>query len=112
MGLQAKGKIVEDTAEFDSTAAQLARTWNVLNALRDLVPGGVELVGRRIARSFDGHVAGGQWIQLENLAMTMEEINGELAWDEGGDGGDLHILCLFAQEARHGGRNVCATGAL
>lgn len=71
MSLQAEGQVVEDTPELDSTASHLADAGDVLDALRDLVPGRVEFIGRGIARCLDSFVASHQRIELNDFAMAV-----------------------------------------
>lgn len=57
MRLHAPWHIMETTIECKLSRSHLSQTGQVLNALCDLVPGAVVLVGGGIPRSGDGFVA-------------------------------------------------------
>ena len=94
---------MEDAAELDGATAHLAEAGNVLDALRDLVPGRVELVGGRVAGRFDGRMVRHERVQLDDLAMVVQEVDGELARDIGWDGRDVHVRIALAHHAEAGG---------
>lgn len=87
---------MENAAELDCATAHFTNAGYVLDALRDLVPGRVELVSGRITRCFDGLMASDERVQLDDLAMVMEEVDGELTRYEGGNGRNVHIRRLLA----------------
>ena len=88
VGLQSPGHIVEAAVEADFAGAQLAHARDVLDALDNLVPRGVELVGGGISRGGYGVVPEDEGIEGDDLTVGMEDVDGELAGDEARDWGD------------------------
>lgn len=86
--LQAPGHVVEAAVELDLAGAQLARAGQELDALLDLVPGAVELVGGGIARRGDWLVAEDERVEGDDFAVGVEDVDGELSRDEARDGRD------------------------
>lgn len=50
-------------------------------------------------------MAGDEWIQLDDFAMAVEEVDCELTRDVGWYGRDVHVLRLLAHHV-HGGRST------
>lgn len=88
MRLHAPWHIMETAIECKLSRSYLSQARQILNALCDLVPGAVVLVGGGIARSGDGLVREYERVEGDNFAVGVEEINGELAGDKAGNGRD------------------------
>lgn len=101
MGLQTPGHVVEATFEADLPGADLPHSRDILDALRYLVPGSVELVGGGISGSLHGLVLENERVKSDNLAMAVEDVDGELARDVAGNLCDVRVDLLLAQ---HGGQ--------
>lgn len=95
--LQTPRHVVEAAVESDQAGADLAHAGNILDALLNLVPGAVELIGGGGARGGDGLVARHQRVEGDDLAVRVEDVEGELAGDEAGDGRNHRVRLLFAQ---------------
>lgn len=94
------------TSEFDPARAHVSCTRNVLYSFLNLVPRRVEFICWRISRRFDGYMVEDQRIQVDNLAVVVEEVDGELAGNVRGYRGDLSIYDLLAH---HLGRSMDLT---
>lgn len=79
---------METAVKGDFPRADLAHARDVLDALGDLIPGAVILVGGGISRGGDSFVAKDERIESDDLAVGVEDVDGELAGNEGGDGRD------------------------
>lgn len=86
--LQAPGHIVEASIELNLARAQLTSARDVLNALGDLIPAGIVFIGGGVARCRDGLVLEDEGVDVDNFAVRVEEIDGELARDVARDGRD------------------------
>lgn len=95
--LQAPGHVVEAAVEGDLAGAHLADAGDELDALGDLVPGGVVLVGGGVAGRLDGLVVEDEGVEGDDLGVGVEDVDGELAGDESRDGGDGRVDLLLAQ---------------
>ena len=95
VGLQAPGHVVEDALEADLAAAHPAHAGDVLDALVDLVPDGEELVGGGVFGGGDGVVADDERVQLDDLAVRVQHVDGELARDARGEGRDDGVVRLL-----------------
>lgn len=104
VGLQAPGHVVEAAVEGDLAGADVAHAGDELDALGYLVPGAVVLVGGGIARRGDGLVAEDEGIQGDDLAVGVEDVEGQLTGDEAGDGRDDREGLLLAKHL--GGKSV------
>lgn len=93
--LQTPRHVMEDAFEADFARPHLAHARDVLYPLRDLVPDREEFVGGGILRGFDRMVLDDQRVQLDNLTMTVEHIDGQLAGDVPRYGRDLGIDALL-----------------
>ena len=100
--LQAPGHVVEAAAEGDAAGAQPAHARHELDALFNLVPGRVVLFRFGVAGRLDRLVARHQRVQRDDLAVAVQNLNGELAGDVGGDGRDVCVRFLFAHHLRKG----------
>lgn len=89
--------VVEAALETDLAGPQLAHAGQILNPLCDLIPGRVVLVGGSIARGLDRVVLQHQRVQRDDLRMAVEDIDGQLSRDVGGERGYLGIDLLLAQ---------------
>lgn len=92
--------------ELDCAAAQFADAWNILDPLRDFVPAGIKLVGGGVARRLDSLIARDEGVQLDDFAMALQHVNGELAGNEAGDGGNVGVGSLLAHHD-DGSRRRC-----
>lgn len=88
---------MEAAVELDCTRTHFAHAGYVLDALRDLVPGRVELISLSVARGRDGLVRQHEWVQRDDLGMRMQDVDGQLARDEARDGRDDGEDLLFAK---------------
>lgn len=94
VSLEAPGHVMKAAIELDLARAEPAHAGEDLDALLDLVPGAVKLVGGGIARRRDGLVVENQRVESEDFAVGLEDVNGELSRDEARDGRD-EGECLF-----------------
>jgi hypothetical protein len=101
--LQAPGHVVEDALEADLARGHLAHAGDVLDPLGDLVPDGEVLVGRRMLGRLDGVVLEDEGVELDDLTVRVEHVDGELARDARGEGRDVGVLRLLAHLASGGG---------
>lgn len=77
---------METSVELDCAASHFADAGNVLYPLRYLIPRRIVLVGWRISRRLDGFESGDERVQLNDLAVTLQHVNRELARNEARDG--------------------------
>lgn len=101
VSLQAPGHVVEAAVELDPAPAHLANARDDLDALLDLIPGAVKLVGGGITRRRDGLVAEDKRVEGEDFAVGVEDVNGELSRDEARNGRDEGKSLLLAQHGAH-----------
>ena len=94
--LQAPRHVVEDALEADLATAHLAHPRHELDPLADLVPNGKKLVGRGVLGRWDGVVLDDERVQLNDLAVRVQHVDGELARDARGEGRDGGVLRLLA----------------
>lgn len=99
--LQTPGHVVEAAIELDPAPAELAHAGDDLDALLNLIPGAVKLVGGGIARRRDGLEAEDKRVEGEDFAMRVEDVNGELSRDEARDGRDEGEGLLLAKHLAH-----------
>jgi hypothetical protein len=85
--LQSVGQIVEDALERDL----FLEAESPGDDLGNLVPLRKELVSSGIARRIDGLVTGDQRVDRDDLAVGVQHVQGELAWDVTRQGGDLGV---------------------
>jgi hypothetical protein len=90
MCLEALGHVVKDTLEGHLTRD--AR--EVLEVLGDLVPDREEFIRRGVFGRFDGVVLDNKRIELDDLAMRVEHVDGELTPDTGGERINDGVFCL------------------
>lgn len=87
---------METPLELNLARPETPDSGNVLDALRDLVPGAVELIGGCITRRLDRRKVRDERIQLNDLAVRMQDVDSELAWNERRDRRHIRIIDLFA----------------
>lgn len=82
--------------ELDLARTDISRPRYVLYSFLNLVPRRIEFIGWSIPRRFDGDMVEDQRIQVYDLAVVVEQIDGELAGNVGRYRGDLSIDDLLA----------------
>lgn len=97
MSLDSPGHIVEAAFEADLARAHLAYARHVLDAFGDLIPCRVVLIGGGIARGPDGVVLEDERVQGDDLTVTVEDVECQLAGDVRWDGGDVGVDFLLSQ---------------
>lgn len=95
--LQPPGHVVEASVERDFAGAHVADARDQLDFLRDLVPCAVELIRGSVSGGGDRLVVEDEGIEGDDFAVRVEDIEGELARDEAGDGRDDREGLFFAQ---------------
>lgn len=88
MGLHTPRHIMETSIERELSRSYLSQAGDVLDALCDLVPGAVVLVGGGMSRSGDGLVRQDERIDGDDFTVGVKKIDGELSGDEARDGRD------------------------
>ena len=91
MCLQTPRHVMETSIEINLARPQLAHSRHVLNSFIDFIPCGEIFVGRRRLRSLYRLVPDNERIKLDDFAMTVKHVDGELAGDMGGDRGDVGV---------------------
>ena len=95
--LQTPLGVMETAVEADLAGANFAQTGEILDPLDDLVPGEVEFVGGSVAGRGDGMVGEDQWVESDDLAVTVQNVQGQLAGHACRDRRDDGVLFFFAQ---------------
>lgn len=67
---------MEAALECNLALANPAGSRYELQALSYLIPGGVELIARRVARRLDGLKADNKWVKFDDFAMAVEDVDG------------------------------------
>lgn len=80
------GNIARDAVEGDYARARLSFACDELFALDNLVPAAVAFINRGVGWRLDGLVIDDMRINGDDLPVRVEDIDGELARDEAGDG--------------------------
>lgn len=76
---------MEAAVEGELARAHLAHARDILDTLGNLIPGAVVLVGGGIARRGNRLVREYERVEGDDLAVGVEEVDGELARDEAGN---------------------------
>ena len=102
MCLQTPRHVMETSVEINLARPQFAHARDVLNSFIDFVPRGEVLIGRRRLRGLYRLVPENEGIELDDFAMVVEHVDGELAGNMGGDRGDVGVNRLLLHDGGFG----------